>query len=296
MRRNLAVAGLVCLLVAASHLTPSAGDPVARGGRMFDVHPGQLNGALRAATDGDTLILHHGRYRGIYTIRERLRLIGAPGEPRPVIDGRCRTRVTLEIEANGVRLSRLQVVGATEGLGPVPAEIEATNIQHGRFTNLVLRDTCDAEYGINVFETGPLTIAGNRAVGFDDAGIYLGGITRTGRGVLRVVDNDSNRNNRGIVVEDSAGGRIAVTGNRFNGNVLQGEGEAAGVSVQRADGVLLEDNTATGNGVFGIRLDSGADRNRLFGNVARNNPGGNFHDEGVGNCGSGNHPNPFPPC
>jgi hypothetical protein len=48
--------------------------------------------------------------------------------------------------------------------------------------------------------------------------------------------------------------------------------------------------------VFGIRLDSGSDRNRLFGNVARHNPGGNFRDEGTGNCGSGNRPNPFPLC
>jgi parallel beta-helix repeat protein len=285
-------------LVVAAGLTARSGtdDARARAGRVIEVHPGQLHGALRRAVDGDTLVIHRGRYRGFYAIGERLRLIGAPGEPRPVIDGGCRTRVTIGVDADGVRLNRLQVVGATEGFGPVPAQIEAANVQHGRFTNLLLRDTCNAEYGINVFQTGPLTIVGNRAVGFSDAGIYVGGITKTGSGAVRVARNDSSGNNRGIVVEDSAGGRIEVIANQFNGNVLPGEGEAAGVSLQRADGVLLQDNQATGNGVFGIRLDSGSDRNRLFGNAARRNPGGNFHDEGTGNCGSDNHPNPFPPC
>src|SRR3954465_2661007 len=168
MGRSLRIVGLPVLLLAATFVAQSAGDPAGRGGGVFQVHPGQLHGVLRVATDGDTLILHHGRYRGLYTIRERLRLIGARGEARPVIDGGCRTRVTLEVEGDGVQLTRLKVVGADEGFGPVPAEIEATHIEHGRFSNLVLRDTCDAEYGINIFETGPLTIAGNQSVGFSD--------------------------------------------------------------------------------------------------------------------------------
>src|SRR5216117_1972298 len=222
MRRSLWVAGLLGLLLATSLVSQSAGDAGRRSGRVFQVHPGQLHGALLAATDGDTLILHHGHYRGLYTIRERLRLIGARDEARPVIDGGCRARVTLEVEGNGVRLRHLEVIGAAEGFGPVPAEIEIVNVQQGRFSDLLLRDTCDAEYGVNIFETGPLTVVGTKSIGFSDAGIYVGGITRTGTGAVRVVRNQSKRNNRGIVVEDSAGGRIEVTSNEFDANTLAG--------------------------------------------------------------------------
>src|SRR3954452_19998426 len=163
MRRSLWIVGLPVLLLAATFVAQSAGDPAGRGGGVFQVHPGQLHGVLRVATDGDTLILHHGRYRGLYTIRERLRLIGARGEARPVIDGGCRARVTLEVEGNGVRLGHLEVIGGAEGCGPVPAEIEIVNVQQGRFSDLLLRDTCDAEYGINIFETGPLSVVGTRS-------------------------------------------------------------------------------------------------------------------------------------
>ena len=171
-----------------------------------------------------------------------------------------------------------------------------THVKQGKFSDLLLRDTCDAEYGINVFETGPLTIVDSREIGFSDAGIYLGGITDTGGGAVRVVRNASKRNNRGIVVEDSQGGRIEVVSNRFIANKLTGEGDPAGVSLQNADRVLLEDNDASNNGRYGIRLDVNSAHNRLIGNVAHGNPGGNFHDEGTGNCGARNHPNPFPPC
>src|SRR3954468_5249228 len=102
MPRSLRIAAVAALALAAGLVArEEPGDARAPAGRAIEVHPGQLHGALRQAVDGDTLVLHHGRYRGVYTIRERLRLIGAPGERRPVIDGRCRTRVTLEIEGNG---------------------------------------------------------------------------------------------------------------------------------------------------------------------------------------------------
>ena len=56
----------------------------------------------------------------------------------------------------------------------------------GRISDSLLRDTCDAEYGVNVFDSGRSTVVGNRTRGFSDAGFYVGGIRSTGSGVLRV--------------------------------------------------------------------------------------------------------------
>ena len=104
----------------------------------------------------------------------------AAGRARPVINGDCGTRVTISVTSAGVTLRRLKVVGASEGFGSYPAEVDFNQVNTGRARGLVVRDTCDAQYGINVFDTGPVQIVNNRARGgFSDAGIYIGGIQDT---------------------------------------------------------------------------------------------------------------------
>jgi parallel beta-helix repeat protein len=293
IRRIALVAG-ACSAVAIG--IAASGAPAGGGGRTIQVHPGELQAAIDRARGGDTLVIHEGHYRGSFVIEERLRLIGAKGEKRPLIDGGCRTRVTIAVRQAGVLLRRLHVVGADEGFGPVPSEVDFSAVESGRASDLLLRDTCDAEYGVNIFGSEEVDVIESRGRGFSDAAFYVGSISSTGDGVLRVARNIGFASNRGLIVEDSAGGRIRVVGNRFNNNVAAGLGTPSGVWLHRSDGVLLRDNIVRDNGRYGVHLDPGSDRNRLFDNVVLRNPGGNFRDEGSDNCGAGNRPNPFPPC
>jgi parallel beta-helix repeat protein len=268
----------------------------AGGGRTIQVHPGELQDAIARARAGDTLVIHQGHYRGAFVIDKRLRLIGAKREKRPLIDGGCDTRVTLAVRAPGVLLRRLHVVGATEGFGPVPSEVDFSWVESGRATHLLVRDTCDAEYGINVFGSAEVDLIENRGRGFSDAAFYVGAILSTGDGVLRVARNIGFASNRGIIVEDSVGGRIRVVGNRLSNNTAAGLGPPTGIFLHRSDGVLLIDNRVRDNGRFGIHLDPASDDNRLFGNVALRNPSGNIRNEGSRNCGARNRPNSLPSC
>jgi parallel beta-helix repeat protein len=282
--------------VAVAGVVAVAAYPAGGKGRVIEVRPGQLRAALERASNGDTLVLHHGRYRGSFVIDKRLRLIGAAGEPRPVIDGRCGTDLTIAVRHDGVVLRRLEVVGADEGFGPFPSEVDFRGVASGRAESLVVRDTCDAEYGINVYLSREVDVDFNRGRGFSDAAIYIGGITNTGDGALRVVGNTVFSNNRGIIVEDSAGGRIRVLENMVRDNTASGEGDPSGIFLHNSDGVLLRANQTLRNGRYGVHLDPNSDLNRLFDNASLQNPGGNFRDEGSGNCGARNSPNPFPPC
>jgi parallel beta-helix repeat protein len=271
------------------------------GARTIEVRPGKdaIGEALSRAERNDTLRIHPGRYREALTIDKRVSLTGVPGEPRPTIDGRCRTQFTIAVRRFGVELRHLRVVGADEGFGPFPAEVDFSGVSLGRARDLVLRDTCDAEYGINVFGTGPVSLINNRASGFSDAGLYVGGIEDTGAGAISVRGNDSFQNNRGIIVEDSAGGRIVLLGNEIHDNAAAGEGAPTGIWLHEADGVRLVENRVTESGELGIHISSGSDDNELNRNVVRRNPT-NLLDEGSGNCGSGNRfgrsGNLLPPC
>ncbi len=268
----------------------------ARPGRVLQVHPGQLKSKLAAARDGDTLLVHRGHYRGTFVITKSVTIAGAKGEPRPLIDAGCRSRAAILIHDSGVILRRLAVTGADEGHGSFPSEVDFSGIRTGRAAGLRVYDTCDAEYGINVFGSREIDVVDNRGSGFSDSAIYIGGITTTGSGVLRVNRNEAWGNNRGIIVEDSAGGDLRFKDNDVHDNRSAGEGEPSGIFVHNSDGVLFSGNRVRDNGTYGVHIDANSDDNRFFDNTVSGNPGGDFFDEGTGNCGSGNHPNPLPAC
>ncbi len=274
----------------------SEGAAAGAGGRTLQVHPGELKSKLAASRDGDTLVVHRGHYRGAITIEHRIRLVGAARERRPLIDGLCSTRATILVRHGGVTLRHLTSVGADEGFGNFPSEVDFSGLPSGRAVDISVRDTCDAEYGINVFGSERIDVIGNRGHGFSDSVIYIGGISSTGTGVLRVSDNEAFGSNRGIIIEDSAGGDLRFKGNRIHDNRIGGEGVPSGIFVHNSDGVLISGNIVVDNGSYGVHLDPSSDGNRLFGNVVLRNPKGNFRDEGSGNCGAGNRPNPFSPC
>jgi nitrous oxidase accessory protein NosD len=283
--RRATIAAAVALLVL----------PASAAARTIDVRPGGLHSAIERANAGDTLIVHEGHYRGSFVIDKRLKVYGAQGERRPLIDGRCRTRVTVRAAADGIVLRRLHVVGADRSGGPLPIEVDFTNRRSGEISNSLLRDTCDAEYGVNVFHSRRIKVLRNRALGFSDAGIYVGGVDSTGRGVLVVRGNRSFRNNRGFILEDSAGGTIRVLHNRFFGNRSPGHGPASGIFVRNSDAAVFRENEVSRNGRFGVDIDARSSRNRFVRNLLRPNPV-NVRDRGTGNCGGGNRPEAFPAC
>ena len=290
-----AAASAITALALLALVVCASASAAAKGKRTIDVRPGPdaIANALDRADDGQVLRIHKGHYDEALTIDERVKLVGV-GKRRPVIDAGCATPTTIRVVADRVRLRRLKVVGADTG-----DEVTFAEVSRGRANNVVVRDTCDALYGINVYDTGPVEIRRSRALGFDDAGFYIGEITSTGSGAISLRGSRSHQNHRGLIVENSSGGEIRVVGNQFHGNnVPVGFFPPTGVLINNSDGVRVEANTVSDNGMFGLLLSSGSDgnvidRNSFFGNPV------DIENEGSGNCGSGNEfttGDPLPPC
>jgi parallel beta-helix repeat protein len=255
--------------------------------------PNAINKALNQANNGDTLRIHDGTYRGSIEIDKRVTLRGVGG--RPLIDALCNNRATFVVAHTGVTLEHLKVVGAAEGFGDFPSEVDARGTFTGTIHDLVIHDTCGgvgdgAEYGINVFNGGPVEVSDNKITGgFSDAGIYIGGIVDTGGDPLRVVRNDTYLNHQGIIVEDSGlSGIVQLAHNNAHHNTANGvEGNESGIFLHRSDKVRMRDNSVRNNGEFGVNLDPDSDHNRLFDNTITANPT-DLNNEGTANCGSGN--------
>jgi parallel beta-helix repeat protein len=253
--------------------------------------------AIDRAKAGDRLVVHKGTYRGPVVVDKRVRIVGHKKKRgrksrKPVIDVGCATDTAFDVTAEGVRLRRLKLRGGNV------FTLDMSFVDAGVARQLRVTDRCDALYGINIFQGGAIQLLQNRASGYLDAGIYVGGIIDTVGSALSIEGNDSFGNNRGLIVEDSFDipVDIRVIGNHFHGNTLAGEGQPKGIFVHNSDGVRFSDNLVSDNGVYGIHLDANSDGNRLFDNVFRGNPD-NVLDEGVDNCGSGNVPaGEFDPC
>jgi parallel beta-helix repeat protein len=274
---------LVILSIAlATSLPPVAGAAVApeTPGNVIEVFPGPnaLNGALNRAQAGDTLLIHTGTYREHVTITKNDLTLMVAGDGPVTVDARCHARFTIAVRANGVLIDGLRVTGADEGFGPFPTEVDFTDLLFGTIRNSSIRDTCNAEYGVNVYRGGAIKILNNTTSGLSDAGIYIGGIISTGGDTLDARGNRSFGNTHGVIVEDSAGGIIRVWGNDIHDNT------ANGIFVMNSDAVRIKDNSVTDDGQSGIELDPSSDGNL----VARNTVSGHSfdlsNDGGTGNC------------
>jgi parallel beta-helix repeat protein len=301
-RIAIACAAICCTLITTAFVWTSTNTARAGGGGdTIHVYPGPnaIHMALARAQNGDTLLIHPGRYHEHFGIYKRVRLVGL-GEPRPLINGDCQARFTIRVRHSGVVLSDLRVVGADKGFGPGPAEVDFRFVAKGRAERLGLNDRCDAEYGVNIFDSGRVTVFDSQARGFGDAGFYVGGITDTGSGALRVRGVEAYDDNRGIIVEDSAGGDVRITASHpYNNGVTPGEGSPTGIFLRNSDGVLIGANTVTGNASFGIHLDPDSDNNVINGTSASGNGVEDFRNEGSANCGTGNSfgsGDPLSPC
>jgi parallel beta-helix repeat protein len=273
---------LAALVVAAA--LPAAS--VAKK-RKVTVRPGNdaITKALERVKEPGVVRVKRGRYREQVTIDKQVKL-RAVGKGRPVIDGECEAELTVAVRHDDVKLQGLKVVGA--GAGTFPIEVDFRGVSGGGVRDLVMKDTCDeAEYGINLYDTGPIDVRDSRAVGFSDAGFYAGQISGTPGGAIRFRGNEAFHNTRGVIVENSAGGDIRVSDNVFNANDVPGFAGAAGIVIHNADGVLVERNEARNNLDFGLHLTPGSDGNTILSNTLLGNPI-DIRNQGSGNCGTGN--------
>lgn len=290
--RRIAVATGVYALVAA--LVAAAPVSAAKGKRKIHVRPGQdaISRALARADDGDVLRIHKGRYREELTVDKRVTLMAA-GKRRPVIDGDCATRATIEAQTDRVRLRRLKVVGGSA------IEVDFNGVSGGRASELIVRDTCDAEYGINLFDTGATAIVKSRAFGFHDAGFYIGEISSTPTGPIRLRRSESYANLRGVIVENSSGGDIRVTRNDLHdNNIFFGPAQPTGILITNSDGVLVKANDVADNAMVGLDITADSAGNRINHNIFVGNRI-DIRNQGDGTCGSGNivtTGDAIPPC
>ncbi len=287
----------VAALTATAVIT-LLGLPAGAAPHVIQVHPGPnaVQDALAHAHPGDILNLHAGVYREPVGLEIRTSVVVRSAGDGPVtLDGRCKVQYTILATANGVRLRGLRVVGAVEGFGPYPAEIDFTAVRGGEVSDSVAADTCKdasgdggAEYGISVFSSGPVQVLRNHTSGFTDSGIYIGAISDTGNGTLRVEDNHSWANSRGVIVEDSSGS-IAVAGNTLHHNRRVGvEGSTnAGLFLHNSDGVRIIGNAIAGDDENGIWLDPASEHNRVVDNTISGNAD-DLHNDGSANCFTGN--------
>jgi parallel beta-helix repeat protein len=272
-------AWLALAIVFAAGL-PAVAAP-ARDRTVIEVFPGRhaLQRAVAHAHSGDVLNIHAGTYKGSVEISRPNLTLQAAGDGKVIVDAKCRANDTIFVTANGVTISGLTVQGADEGFGDFPAEIALWNVDQSgliEFTETV--NTCDAEYGIQVFQSGSIQIRNNYAHGFSDSGIYIGAITDTPNGPLVVVKNLAQDSHQGIIVEDSNGGSIQVLGNVVDQN------SDAGIFLRNSDHVLIKSNPLHDNGRAGIDLDPASDHNRIIGNTALGHLFDLENEGGVGNC------------
>jgi parallel beta-helix repeat protein len=275
----LAVLMVLCISGVASASAAAARSGPDRPRSDIDVYPGPnaISKAIAAAHPGDILRIHAGTYPESPTVpsgKDDLTLEGA-GDGTATVDGGCATGKTIQVQADGVTVRGLRVVGAKAGFGAEPAEIDFSDVASGLALDNVLVDTCNAQYGINVFASGTVTVSRNRASGFSDSGIYIGGITSGGD--IRVTDNAVTGNFRGIIVEQSSGSRIQLDHNTIHDNSY------GGIFLTHSSGILITDNRISNDVHSGIELDCCSDGNR----VVRNRVRGHVYDladYGTGNC------------
>jgi parallel beta-helix repeat protein len=264
------VLAAVAALLAGTMASPSG----ASTSTVIDVFPGAnaIQNAVQAAHTGDVLSVHTGTYPENVLVTKDGITIEAAGDGPVTVDGGC-AESAFTIRGDSVVLSGLQIIGGDF------YNVDYRFTQGGSVTGNRIKSTCpDAEYGVNVFDTGPLVVENNTIQGFRDAGIYIGGIIDTGSGSLIARRNDVFRNNQGILVEDSFGVSLFVRNNTAHDNFDDG------IWIHNSDGIRVTRNTVENNAFAGIELDDLSDNNLVGSNRARGNVFDLVNGSGSGNC------------
>jgi nitrous oxidase accessory protein NosD len=291
---------LVGGILAATLALPAAPAMAAVQPRRIDVFhsPGSLGRAIDRARPGDVLRVHRGRYREVLVIDVPI-TVKAVGRGRVIVDGRCRTGVVIDVQSDGVTLKGLTVQGADIAFNSLPSEVSFSGVGEGAAKRLVLRDTCDAEYGINVFGTGRMLVRNSVARGFSDGGLYVGGIED---GPVTLARNETFASNRGIIVEDSLPGCVTVIRNDVHDNGAPGESPTpGGIAIIRTDGVAVVSNLVRSSLVYGISADADSTGNLIHSNDIAGSRSLDAFDDSGSNCWNGTvaatrDPDPLPTC
>ncbi len=255
------------------------------------VNPGPgtpFQSAIDAASPGDTLRISPGTYPEAIVIDRALRVIPG-GCCTWVIDARCTASTAVNILADDVTFSGLEVQGGTF------YEVDLEHRDRVKVLRSIMTETCGtAEYGIQAYASTNVTLLLNETSGFSDAGIYIGGIAQSGN--VRVWKNESSNSARGYIVEDSLPGPRGVI---LSGNLAL-QNTQSGIFLHNSDGVHLLHNSVTGlpgTTVTGIELDATSDGNVVAGNSIDENVT-DVLDNGSANCWRNNHftTGSVPPC
>ncbi len=268
---------LIAFIVVGTLMLP-AGVATAGVRKVIDVFPGQdaIPKALAKARPGDTLAIHTGIYTGGVTIKVARVTLQPAGDGAVTLDGQCTVNSTIEIKANNVTLQGPMTV---QGGGFFAVDVKTFTGAH--ISGLtVLESGCDAEYGINIFQSGHVDIENNVASGFGDSGIYVGGIVDTGGIPILVAQNESFGNSSGIILENSAGPNVVI---RVRRNNLH-DNSSSGILVTNTDGISITHNATKRDGTYGIVLDQVSDDNLVKGNTTKGNEFDLANLGGSGNC------------
>ena len=264
-------------IVLGAALLPSA-TAGASARKIIDVFPGPdaIAKALAKARPGDTLSIHTGTYTGGVKVKVRAVTIRSAGDGPVTLDGQCVANSVIEVKANNVTLQGPMTI---QGGGFF--DVDVKYVTGAVVTGLTILETgCDAEYGINVFQTGPVQIDHNTASGFGDAGIYVGGIVDTGGVQLTVAHNESFGNTSGIILENSFGPTVAISVQRNNLH----DNLSSGILLTNSDGVSITQNVTRRDVTYGIVLDPMSDDNQVRDNTAKGNKFDLANLGGTGNC------------
>jgi nitrous oxidase accessory protein NosD len=265
----------VFVAVTAGLLAVSLAGPArASTSTTIEVFPGSnaIRTALQQANPGDTLDIHAGAYPETIVVNKNGIRFQSAGDGPVTVDGGCNGS-TFEVNSNGVQLVGLSIIGGRF------YNVDFDTVSNGVASDNRLRRTCpNTEYGINLFRTGAMTIQNNVAIGFQDAGIYIGLITDTGSGTLLASGNDLHGNDRGMIIEDSTGVSIVAFGNSSHDNANDG------IFLHNADGIDVRMNRTMRNGFAGIELDPDSDGNMVRRNQSRGQTYDLANDGGSNNC------------
>jgi nitrous oxidase accessory protein NosD len=277
--RLLATASSLAFAAAIGGLSATTGEAART---VIEVFPGPqaIGRALAPAQSGDILNIHRGRYEEGVTVTTRDITLRSAGDGPVTIDGRCKMRFVIAVRADGVAVIGLNVVGAAAGFGGFPAEIDLRKVASGSVTNVVVQNTCDAEYGVNVYQSANVTVAGVTASGFTDAGIYLGHLD-VSTGEVLVTSSTAFGNDAGILVESStasAPGLIRIAGNVSRDNTT------SGIQITDSDGLHIVNDIVTDNNHSGVELGPTSDGNRVASVTASGHMYDLANDGGTRNC------------
>ena len=217
------------------------------------VNPGDsIQGAVDAASDGDTIIVHDGTYTENVDVNKRLTIRSENGFASTTVQAQSASDHVFEVTANYVNISGFTVTGATDRCSGI---FLSYRVNH---CNIFDNNVTNNKQGIYLFSSNNNTITSNIASNCD-TGIYLYSSSHN------TVTNNiaSNCDTTGISLSSSS--HNTVTNNIASNNTYDG------FRLSSSSHNMLTNNTANSNNEHGIFLFPSSNYNTLTSNIASDN-------------------------